>query len=119
MESLKIDIPVSRSATISLPNFKSIKPTVGITAKNVPAERLAEVYEKISAGLDALWGLEILAIMNEMEAIGEHGITSYTVALRKAEGKMADLLAKVGQSLNVQVTAKVDVDEFGPQHISG
>jgi hypothetical protein len=108
MEPQRIDIPINRSATISLPNFKSIKPTVGITAKNVPADKMAETYEKISQGLDALWGLEILAIMTEMEAINSRGLEAYVSALRRAEDTMHAVLAKVSQSLNIEATASVE-----------
>jgi len=99
MSKPKIDLSVSRSATISLASYRSIKPTVMITAKNIDADKTSDVYDKMSKALDALWGLETLSLISEMSAIQTNGVTNYEAALRRAEGRMEEILERFGLEL--------------------
>jgi len=99
MNKQKIDITISRGATISLPNYRGIKPAVSITVKNIDVDKTTEVYDKVSHGLDALWGLECLSLMNELDALQQRGPVAYIEALRNAESRMMEVLERFGNEM--------------------
>ena len=100
---MKIDIGVSRSATISLPNYKSIKPTVSITAKDVDVTKADAVYNQISKVLDAMYGLEFLSLINELDSMQQMGMTAYVEAMHIAEDRMNTILERFGVEISAIV----------------
>lgn len=84
----KIDINLDRSITLNMGNFNSIKPTVGLTIKDVELKNSKIVYEKISNFLDALLAKEIIKMSEEIKDIEKIGAQKYFTALKEGEQKI-------------------------------
>lgn len=73
----KIDLTISRDATINTGNYSSIKPSVTMTVKDVDSENVPAKYKEIAQALDILMLMETIALGNEMETIQELGFRKY------------------------------------------
>jgi Ribonuclease G/E len=84
----KLDITLDRSMTLNMGNYNSIKPTVGLTVKDVDSKMAKEVYNHVSNLLDALLAKEIIKLSEEMNAISKIGIEKYTDEISKQGDKI-------------------------------
>jgi len=65
----KFDVTVSRSLTISTGNYESIKPTVNITAKDIDAEDIGDVYQALDDVVTGLMKFEIVNCTSEVRLV--------------------------------------------------
>jgi hypothetical protein len=90
---MKIDITISRGATITLTNYRSVKPVVTLSLREVEAAKYQEAYDKLSKVADSMWALEFMKIMDEMIDINEMGPDRYARSLAASEGAIREDLA--------------------------
>jgi len=90
---MKFDITISRGATITLTNYRSIKPVVTLSLKDVEATKYQEAYERLSSVADSMWALEFMKIMDEMTDINEMGVDRYQRSLVASEKTIRESLA--------------------------
>lgn len=81
----KIDLSIDRSITLNAGNYNSIKPTIGITIKDVDQTKASDAYIKISNMLDALLAKEVIRLYDEMYDIDKIGLKNYVMELKKQE----------------------------------
>jgi len=98
---MKLDISVSRKATINTGNYSSIGPGVSVTAHDVNQLGFQEAYETISNLADALFALETLKLSEEMGTIKEQGLPEYSKMLSRSKDVM------VKQVEEYEMTGKV------------
>ena len=82
----KCDICVSRSMTVNVGNYSSIKPAVSITLKDVDTKEVTTKYQKLSEVLDVLMLMETVTLGNEADSITSMGYKNYIEALEKVDG---------------------------------
>ena len=90
----KMDISISRSATISTGNYSSIKPSITLTLKDIDEESLDTDYERLSCLADALLASEIMSLGDEMTTISDVGFKSYLNSLKKLETQIKGEIMK-------------------------
>ncbi len=83
----KIDLTISRDATINTGNYSSIKPSVTMTVKDVDSSNVAAKYKEISQALDILMLMETVSLGNEMESVQELGFKKYLAELMKVDNE--------------------------------
>jgi len=88
----KMDITISRDATLNTGNYSSIKPSVTLTLKDVDADVVSEKYEKLSRVLDVFMMLETLALGSEMESAQTMGYKKYITELEKVDNPLDDAI---------------------------
>jgi len=87
-----VELKLGRSMTINTGNFNNVKPTVELS-DDVDKESFLEAYEKLSEMLDALMGLESIALLEESDTL-DGGVRNYLTILKRAEDKMKAILEK-------------------------
>lgn len=55
----KMDLTVEKSMTINTGNYSNVKPNVILTVKDVPMDKVSEVYEKLSLFAGELHTVEL------------------------------------------------------------
>lgn len=80
--------------TINTGNYNSIKPSVSLTVREVGDADFDVVYKTISNLTDALFALETLKMMNEMEEIKSSGVKSYINILEDARELLSEQISK-------------------------
>lgn len=83
----KIDLTISRDATINTGNYSSIKPSVTMTVKDVDSNNVAAKYKEISQALDILMLMETVSLGNEMESVQKLGFKKYLAELMKVDNE--------------------------------
>lgn len=71
-----MDITVSRSFTINTGNYQSIKPQIDLTLKDVPLDKVSDVYIELNNVIEGMMKNEILNCKNEMTTISS-GLNRY------------------------------------------
>lgn len=74
---IKSKLKVSRTLTINVGNFESIKPSVEIELDNVPIKKIDEVYQALGNVLDGLFQLEQANLYVELKSIHNVGIKKH------------------------------------------
>ena len=70
---MKVNVEVSRSLTLNVGDYESIKPQVTITATDVDADKAADAYLCIEEALTGLMQMEVMNCFAAKKKWGEHG----------------------------------------------
>ncbi len=81
--SRKIDITIPRSMTIAPQNYENIKPSISFMIKDVPLEKIDDVYAHLSEIVDNLFKIRITNDYITYKEIKDSGIDNYTTNLVK------------------------------------
>jgi len=90
----KIDITMGSKMTINTQNYSSIQPSVSLTIKDVPMERVIETKIEMSNMLSIFMTEEIIELYGTMDTIKDKGMREVVGAYGKP-----DLLEKMKNSL--------------------
>lgn len=93
----KFDVTVNKSITLSMGSYNSIKPTVGLIAKDVDEKDLGTEYKKMSIFTDALLAREILSLSDEMLSVDRLGVQKYISALENSISKLDEIIKNYGK----------------------
>jgi hypothetical protein len=93
----KCDLSVSRSTTINVGNYSSIKPTVSLTIKDIDASEIDSKYEKISEALDYLMLMETKILACEADSVGTVGFRKYLEIIKNVDEPEKMLKEIVGE----------------------
>ena len=74
---MKTNFFIYRSSTISVKNYESIKPNVGIEIKDIPVNKIDEAYKELSNVIDELYQLEQANLYADIKSIRHTGIDNH------------------------------------------
>ena len=74
---MKTNFFIYRSSTISVKNYESIKPNVGIEIKDIPVNKIDEAYKELSNVIDELYQLEQANLYADIKSIRHTGIDDH------------------------------------------
>jgi len=74
---MKTNFFIYRSSTISVKNYESIKPNVGIEIKDIPVNKIDEAYKELSNVIDELYQLEQANLYSDIKSIRHTGIDNH------------------------------------------
>ena len=93
----KVDISVTRTLTLNLGNYESSKPSITLTARDVDATKVTDVYLALDEAISGLFKLEVLAISLEQSRIKKSGLQAYCTTVAQNREQIGQ---KVEKSLN-------------------
>lgn len=85
----RMDITVSRSFTVNTGNYSSIKPTIDLTIKDVPIDKMSEVYLEMTSVIEGMMHNETLRCKEEMETINK-GLNRYCDGVKGRLNEIGD-----------------------------
>ncbi len=93
----KVDLTINKSISLSMGNYNTIKPTVGLTVKDIDSDDLGKEYKKATAYTDALLAREILSLSDEVLSADRIGISKYISALENSITKLDEIIKNYGK----------------------
>ena len=79
--STKVDITIPRAMTLAPRQFENIKPSISVTAKDIPLENLQDAYKNLSDLVHGLFLIEFANTYVLYKDIENNGINDYAVEL--------------------------------------
>ena len=93
----KVDLTINKSISLSMGNYNTIKPTVGLTVKDIDSDDLGKEYKKATSYTDALLAREILSLSDEVLSADRIGILKYISALENSITKLDEIIKNYGK----------------------
>lgn len=107
--STKLDITIPRSMSLSPVQFENIKPSVSITLKDIPLEKLDEVYANISDIVSGMFDIEVANTYIKYKNIKDSGVGNYVDAL--INEKLEEIQENIDKSL-AELKDVLQVEKF-------
>jgi len=73
----KTDVVFSRSMTIAPQQYENIKPSINITFKDVPIEKMSDLYSNATEFIENVYDLEIFYNLTTYRDIKKNGVDEY------------------------------------------
>ncbi len=95
----KLDVSVTRSLTINTGNYESIRPTVTLTAREIEADKVGDVYLSLEEALTGLIKLEIVSCASENRLVGD-GLDRYCQDIVRRQEEIGEDIEKSLEKIN-------------------
>ncbi|HRR48559.1 MAG TPA: hypothetical protein P5293_01075 [Bacteroidales bacterium] len=92
MSRKKVDITITKAATLNTGNFSSVKPEVSLTLKDVNIDDLMIEHQKLSGLADALFALNTISLLDETNTYNQVGMRHYLEALKDSAPQMEAII---------------------------
>lgn len=91
-KNVKMDVTISRHATINTGNYSSIGPSITVTLKDVAMSDIKEAYDTLSELAGALMAKETIALGEETSSVVDMGYKSYIKALIENDERISQTI---------------------------
>lgn len=96
---MKTSIEISRGTTLNIGSFQTVKPNITVRVDDIPMEQVEEKSQIIQNIVDNLWALEVMAVGDEIQTIGDVGFQTYIKELEMKKELILEDNIKLWQTL--------------------